>query len=174
MITINDATDLLAEHLGDSVRARHSVFVGYLMRHLAGIIGEDPLLWEITGLCHDLDFVQTKWDRSRHGMLTAEWLEGDLPGVALLAIQSHDHRTGVRADSPLADALKLADAVAVGELDIGRDAMLAALGSGEPIVSLTEVLVQRPYLTRLILDHAHKLSISALAIVEICEGAPQQ
>ncbi|MHC1551280.1 hypothetical protein [Phyllobacterium sp. K27] len=144
------------------------------MKQLANILNEDSVLWEITGICHDLDFDQTKADRRRHGMLAAEWLEQDLPPVALLAIQSHDHRTGVLSDTTLADALKLADALAVGELDIGRSAMLEALASGEPIASLDHALAQRPYLAPMILDNANKLSISTLAMARLWDGAPRQ
>lgn len=174
MITIDDAKRLLARHLGDGIRARHSIFVGYLMRQFADLLDEDSVLWEITGICHDLDFNQTKADRRRHGMLAAEWLEQDLPPVALLAIQSHDHWTGVLSDTVLADALKLADALAVGELDIGRTAMLEALASGDPIACLNQALVQRPFLTPMILGNANKLSISPLAMANLWYGAPEQ
>jgi hypothetical protein len=174
MITIDNAKRLLARHLGDGIRARHSIFVGYLMKQLADLLNEDSVLWEITGICHDLDFDRTKTDRRRHGMLAAEWLEHDLPSVALLAIQSHDHRTGVLSDTALADALKLADALAVGELDIGRSAMLEALACGDPIACLNQALVQRPYLTPMILDNANKLSIQPLAMAKLWDGAPGQ
>lgn len=174
MIHANDATDLIFKHLGKSLRARHSVFVGYLMMRVADALGEDSALWQVTGLCHDLDFVATQSDRSRHGMQTAEWLKDDLPDDALLAIQSHDHRTGVQANTRLADALKMADAVAVGEMDVGRDAMLAALSSPEPELSLNMVLSQRSYLTGLILAPSQRLSISPTAIAELCRGAPPQ
>jgi hypothetical protein len=174
MITIDEANSLLAQHLGDGIRARHSIFVGYLMKQLANLLNEDSVLWQITGICHDLDFDQTKEDRRRHGILAAEWLEQDLPPVALLAIQSHDHRTGVLSDTTLADALKLADALAVGELNIGRRAMLEALASGDPIACLDQALVQRPFLTPMILDNANKLSISPLAMAKLWYGAPGQ
>ena len=129
------------------------------MARLATLLGEDHVLWEVTGLCHDLDFEATADDRGRHGLLTAEWLEDDLPNVALSAIRSHDHRTGMMSDTALALALKLADAVAVGELDIGRDAMLEALSAASPIDRLDEALSARPYLPQLIIQPAVELSI---------------
>ncbi len=116
MITREDAVVLLDKHLGDSLRARHSLFTGFLMKHLARMLDQPADLWEVTGICHDLDFDVTKADRSRHGLVTAEWLKDDLPDDALLAIQAHDHRTGVVSDTKLADGLKLADAVAIGEI----------------------------------------------------------
>lgn len=94
--------------------------------------------------------------------------------MALLAIQSHDHRTGVISETALAVALKLADAVAVGELDVGRAEMLEALSDASPIDRLKEVLSARPYLTQLIARPADELSIPLLSIAEMCRTAPEQ
>jgi HD superfamily phosphodiesterase len=174
MLSTEEANRLILVHLGQSSRARHSVFVGFLMARLATLLGEDHVLWEITGLCHDLDFEATADNRSRHGLLAAEWLEDDLPNVALSAIRSHDHRTGIISDTVLALALKLADAVAVGELDIGRDAMLAALSAASPINRLEEALSARPYLPQLITQPAVELSIPLAAVASMCRTAPVQ
>lgn len=174
MITIERATPLLNEHLGKNLRARHSIHVGYLMRHLALMLDDDADLWEVTGICHDLDFDVTKADRSRHGMVTADWLEGELPPVALLAIQAHDHRTGIVSDSGLADALKLADAIAVGEITAGRPAMMSALAATDSETALRAILVKRPFLPGMIVGLAHKQRLSLTAIAEICTAAPPQ
>lgn len=174
MLGSEEAKDLVLTHLGEGLRARHSVFVGYVMAHLATLFGEDQLLWEVTGLCHDLDFEATADDRSRHGLLAAEWLQKDLPTVALLAIQSHDHRTGITSNTTLALALKLADAVAVGELDVGRDAIAEALGAASPHDRLKEILSARPYLPQLITRPAAQLSVPLAAVASICQTAPRQ
>lgn len=174
MINAADATRLISNHLGEGARARHSVFVGYLMVHFAAELFEDIDLWKVTGLCHDLDFDATVADRSRHGMLTAEWLRDVLPETALLAIQSHDHRTGVVSETRLADALKLADAVAIGELDVGREVVCACLTAADPAEQLMKSLPSRPYLADLILGPAQRLAISPATIAEVCLGAPQQ
>lgn len=89
---------------------------GHVMKHLAQVLDEDIALWEIVGICHDLDFGVTQEDRSRHGILSAHWLGNDLPPQALLGIRSHDHRMGVSSETPSADALKLADTLAVAEM----------------------------------------------------------
>ena len=174
MLSIKEANILIQEHLGEGLRARHSVFVGFLMAGLAPMLGEDPVLWEVTGLVHDLDFDATAADRSRHGLLTAEWLRDDLPDVSLSAIRSHDHRTGIVSKTALALALKLADAVAVGELDIGRQGMVEALGAASPIDRLEEALSARPYLPKLIIQPATELSIPFEAVASICQTAPEQ
>ncbi|WEJ56718.1 HD domain-containing protein [Devosia sp. FJ2-5-3] len=174
MLSIREANILIQEHLGEGLRARHSVFVGFLMARLAPMLGEDSMLWEVIGLVHDLDFDATAGDRSRHGLLTAEWLEDDLPDVALLAIRSHDHRTGIISETALALALKLADAVAAGELDIGREGMVEALSAASPIDRLEEVLSARPYLPKLIVQPATELLIPLEAVASICRTAPEQ
>lgn len=173
MLSREEANNLVLTHLGDGPRARHSVFVGHVMAHFSRMLGEDSLLWEVTGLCHDLDFEATAYDRSRHGLLTAEWLQNDLPIVALLAIKSHDHRTGFTSNTTLALALKLADAVAVGELDVGRDAMVEALGAAS-LDRLKETLSTRPYLPQLITQSSAELSIPLEDIAFICRTAPRQ
>lgn len=174
MLSPEEASNLVLTHLGEGLRARHSKFVGHLMAQFARMRGEDQLLWEVTGLCHDLDFEATADDRSRHGLLAAEWLQNDLPEVALLAIQSHDHRTGITSNTALALALKLADAVAVGELDVGRDAMVEALGAVSSLDRLEETLSARPYLPQLIIQPAAELSILLEDVASICRTAPRQ
>lgn len=174
MLSIAEANNLIRFHLGEGLRARHSVFVGYVMAHFAKLLGEDPVLWEVTGLCHDLDFEVTADDRSQHGLLAAEWLRDDLPDVALGAIQSHDHRTGISSDTKLALALKLGDAIAVGELNVGRDSMMMALSAASPLERLEETLTDRPYLPKLISRPANQLSISLASVASICQAAPRQ
>ncbi|MGH6924905.1 MAG: hypothetical protein ACRED5_14320 [Propylenella sp.] len=112
-MTRAEAVALLREHLDDSPRAAHSRLVAHIMLELAHHFRADVPLWEVVGLCHDLDFFETAADRQRHGLLAAEWLGGKLPEEALAAIRVHDHRTGVRSQSLLADMLKLADVLAV-------------------------------------------------------------
>jgi len=68
---------------------RHSLSVEAVMRGLAERFGEDVELWGVTGLLHDLDTDQTINDYPRHGYLTCEILEGQLPEDALHAIRVH-------------------------------------------------------------------------------------
>ena len=53
---------------------RHLISVEGVMRSLARRFGEDPELWALTGLFHDLDQDQTHDDTERHARLAAEWL----------------------------------------------------------------------------------------------------
>lgn len=74
MLSGSDAEVLVSQHLATTPRAAHTRFVAYLMRQLARIFAADADLWEVVGLCHDLDFFETRDDRSQHGLLTVRWL----------------------------------------------------------------------------------------------------
>lgn len=172
-MTIEDALDRVATHLGSSKRAEHSIFVGHIMRLLAERLAADTVLWEATGLCHDLDFFSTADDRRQHGIASAAWLAADLPGDALEAIRSHDHRTGIQSDTPIADALKLADALAIADETIGRDAILTLLGSQDE-AGLHSAFASRPHLPAMIVSYAAKLRLPLSELAPICRKAPAQ
>jgi predicted hydrolase (HD superfamily) len=157
MLTLARADELIRAHLGDTPRARHTREVGRLMGELARRSGNDETLWTLVGLCHDLDYFAVAGDWSRHGILAGEWLDGELPGVALRAIAAHDHRTGVTDDSLLGDMLKLADTVA----NLGDHVGYAALKT-EPGEALRQRLGRRVYLVdmfeRLTARHAIRVA----------------
>ena len=156
MLSIGDAHRLIDTHLGPTARAAHSILVGKLMRRLADVVGADPTLWDITGLCHDLDFAAVAGDWPRHGLLAADWLRDDLPGEALDAIRAHDHRTGVVSATGIAHALKLADALAVAHDQLGTHlALVLSATSGE----LASALHDRPHLPSMIVANSAALGI---------------
>ena len=173
-ITSEEAIELVAKRLGSTFRARHSIFVGYLMSAFASAAGDDAETWRVTGICHDLDFEATKGDRSQHGLVTAEWLEGQLPPDALLAIRAHDHRTGIVSEDRLAVALRLADALAIAEVEAGRDALLRALRGPDPARSLDVLLPQRRFLPAMILTLARRLPVPLQFAADVIETAPLQ
>lgn len=167
MLSSEDARLLVRRHLGDSLRAHHSVLVGRIMRHLAYRFGAGEDLWEAVGLCHDLDFFEVANDWTRHGVLTARRLIGELPEEALNAIAAHDHRTGVIAESPLADMLKVADAAAAIIERLGAEAM-RSLPAGNAIGSLSERLGDRAYLAEIIGRYGRKHALPAEELFGLC------
>jgi putative nucleotidyltransferase with HDIG domain len=140
---LEGAEQLLTAHLGGTPRADHSRYVGAVMAALARRLGADVELWHITGLLHDIDYPATSATPDRHGPLAAEWLVGRLPEEALIAIAGHDHRAGITADTPIAHALKLADAIAVLDEQVGRSVLLASLEDGP--AALHRLVGQRPW-----------------------------
>jgi putative nucleotidyltransferase with HDIG domain len=155
MLTSDQANELIDHHLGPSARAAHSRYVAALMRKLAAVVSADPELWEVTGLCHDLDYDVTHAAPERHGLVSADWLRDRLPTDALRAIEAHDHRTGVVADTPIARALKIADALSL----LPRAGVPGALGADDPRAQLLALAGSRPWLAGLILENLAPLGI---------------
>jgi len=89
-ITREDALELLRSRLKSEVLVKHCLATEAIMRDLAEKKGGDPEVWGIAGLLHDLDYERTADDPSRHGLASAEMLEGSLPESALQAIRSHN------------------------------------------------------------------------------------
>jgi hypothetical protein len=173
MLSIAEADALVERHLGGTPRAAHSRFIGHLMRCLAEILEANADLWEVVGLCHDLDFLETSTDPSRHGLLTIEWLAGSLPEVARQAIAAHDHRTGVQAETQLADMLKVADAVAVIDHSLGRGA-LCAVNAADAYPALRSRLGDRSFLCDIVQRRANKHHLSFARIVACVSVLPPQ
>ncbi len=145
MQTADEAHRLIETHLGQSPRANHSRMAGRIMRGLAGLFAADADLWEVVGLCHDLDYLDVDGDWIRHGPTTARWLAGRLPADALQAIAAHDHRAGVAADTAIADGLRLADAITVMAERIGGGRVRAALAD-DNMTGLRDLLAPRTFL----------------------------
>lgn len=112
MLSEAEAVKLLRKRLKDAGARKHSVAVAKIMEVLAirlKMSGED---WRLCGLLHDLDYEEVLGDMSKHGLMTAELLEGRLSRDCIQAIRAHDHRTGVPARSIVDKALIASDAMA--------------------------------------------------------------
>jgi hypothetical protein len=143
------------------------------MRKLAEHFSEDAELWEVVGLCHDLDFFATAGDRTQHGLLTVAWLGDELPEEASQAIAAHDHRTPVRADTLLADMLVAADAAAVIDQRLGRAAW-RAIDSRDPFTDLRQRLGAGAYLADILERRASGHALPFARIAELMVDAPPQ
>lgn len=89
MIQREEALKLLRSKNSESNLINHALESEAVMRKLAVELGHDEALWGITGLLHDLDYATTGNMPERHGLETAELLEGKLPSEALDAIKRH-------------------------------------------------------------------------------------
>jgi len=89
---------------------RHMFAAEAIMRALAVRLGEDPCVWGLAGLGHDLDAEETEEDFRRHGAVAAETLRGlGLPDEAVHAVAAHNPDTGVAATERTDIALIAAD-----------------------------------------------------------------
>jgi putative nucleotidyltransferase with HDIG domain len=110
---MTDRASLLAEiesRVANENLRRHMVATEAIMRSLAVRLGEDPDVWGLAGLGHDLDTEETEGDFTRHGAVAAETLRGlGLPEEAVHAVAAHNPDTGVAATDRIDVALVAAD-----------------------------------------------------------------
>jgi uncharacterized protein len=108
-----DRAPVLAEieaHVANENLRRHMLATEAIMRALAVRLGEDPDVWGLAGLGHDLDAEETADDFTRHGAVAAETLRGlGLPDAAVHAVVAHNPDTGVAATERIDVALIAAD-----------------------------------------------------------------
>ena len=173
MLSVPEANELVVRHLGDAPRANHSRVVAHVIRKLAEALSEPAELWEVVGLCHDLDFFAIRGDWSRHGPMAVEWLGDRIPPEAQQAIAAHDHRTGIAADTLLADSLKAADAITVIDEKLGRPA-LRAIDTANPYAALRSLLGRRAYLADMVEHYALKHGFAFESLVGTVTDAPEQ
>jgi putative nucleotidyltransferase with HDIG domain len=92
MISRDEAMALVEERIPQRNLVNHcvaaEVIMGALARHL-GKCDAEVAAWELAGLLHDLDYAQTAEDPARHGLLTAEMLEGLVDERIVHAILAH-------------------------------------------------------------------------------------
>ena len=73
-MTRDEAVSLLDAHIHADNLKNHCLATEAIMRQLALRLGEDPELWGVVGLLHDLDFEYTREDPATHGLKTVELL----------------------------------------------------------------------------------------------------
>jgi putative nucleotidyltransferase with HDIG domain len=112
MISLDAALALVDKEIENDNLKKHMLAVSHIMGALAERLSEDDKeKWQLVGLLHDLDYEHTKDNFEKHGLMSAEMLEGELPDECLLAIKAHNVRTGIEPTSVMAKALIAADAV---------------------------------------------------------------
>ncbi len=85
----NTAIDLIKSKVRSNNLLKHMLATEAVMQRLAGHFGEDPDMWGMAGLLHDLDYDLTADDFANHGRLSAEWLAGLVDKEIIDAILSH-------------------------------------------------------------------------------------
>ena len=70
----DEAFELVRGRLGDSATLAHCLACEACMRTLAGRFGQDPEVWGLVGLVHDLDLDVCQGDADRHTLVAAEVL----------------------------------------------------------------------------------------------------
>jgi HD domain len=156
--------------LAETPPAAHSCFVAYVMQELAVALDADADLWEVVGLCHDLDFFATSDEepaRHSHG----EVAEG-----------SHSAGRGTRSPhtttapafmpirrSPMRSRLPMP--IAVVDATLGRRT-LREVPRDDPVAELRRLLPDRPYLCDMLEKYAARRGLSIAHVIEIAAASP--
>lgn len=84
-----EAIELIKSHVKGEFLFKHMLAAEAIMRATAKELGEDEGAWGLAGLCHDIDFEETKENVKEHGLLAQKHLAGKLPEASLRAIENH-------------------------------------------------------------------------------------
>jgi putative nucleotidyltransferase with HDIG domain len=87
-----EAMSLVEERIPNQNLVNHCVAVEAIMEALADrfeLSDDDRARWGLAGLLHDLDYAETAEDFERHGLDTAEMLEGRVDEEIIHAILAH-------------------------------------------------------------------------------------
>ena len=81
------AATLLREHVSDDYQLHHALMVATAMEGYATLYNEDPLLWYLTGLLHDIDFQEHP---DTHPAPSLQWFKDwGYPDTLIHAVESH-------------------------------------------------------------------------------------
>lgn len=90
MLERQEALNLLRSQDCEENLLTHCLQTEAIMTDLSAHLDEDPQLWGLTGLLHDLDFPWTQSEPEKHGLVAAQMLQDKLPESALQAIRAHN------------------------------------------------------------------------------------
>ena len=112
MLTRDEAFELLKKNLRTENLIKHSLAVEAILEDMAKKLGEDPEIWGLTGLLHDLDYDFTKEEPQKHSQITVKVLADLLPLESINAIKAHNYQyTSQIPQTYLDKSLIAADAV---------------------------------------------------------------
>ncbi|MDB5450538.1 MAG: metal dependent phosphohydrolase, partial [Phenylobacterium sp.] len=81
------ATALLHQHVRDDYQRLHALMVATALEGYANQVGEDPLLWYVTGLLHDIDFEEHP---DTHPAPSLQWFKDwSYPPELIHAVEAH-------------------------------------------------------------------------------------
>lgn len=90
MISRENALVFLNQHIKNANMIKHCLASEVVLQAIAKKLGEDPEVWGLAGLLHDIDVEITNGDMFRHGPYSAGMLEGLLSPEAIDAIVMHN------------------------------------------------------------------------------------
>lgn len=110
MISRKEALAVVKRLIPEPNLQKHCFATEVVMKALASELGENEEKWSLTGLLHDIDYVQTADNPEKHSLLAAEMLEKmDLPDDVVYAVKVHNEIHGFPRESMLDKALYAVD-----------------------------------------------------------------
>lgn len=110
MPTRDEALALVKSKISNKNLIKHMLAVEAIMRALAMRLGEDPELWGLAGLVHDVDYMETEADPKKHAWIGAQLLEQlGYPKDLVQAVRSHNPENGSNKTSIFDEALYTSD-----------------------------------------------------------------
>jgi uncharacterized protein len=112
-VSSDEARELMERYLEAENMRSHSIATQAIMTALAPRFGEDPELWGIIGLLHDLDYDATRETMQRHTLVTEEILrEKGLSPEVYVPIKYHNaENLGLTREKPVHFALTAAETI---------------------------------------------------------------
>jgi len=110
-VSRDDALAMLRTHVKKDAMRKHSIASEAVMKGVARVLGQDPELWGLAGLLHDIAFEQTEDETARHGLLVMEILPADLPVELLDAVKRHNECNGSKRETVLDHALSASESL---------------------------------------------------------------
>ena len=110
MVTRSEAFELLQRHVENPNLQKHCLATAVAMESLAKKFNADIEKWYITGLLHDIDYVQTANNPERHSLDAVEILEDlGMPADLIYAVKVHNEMHGLPRESLLDKSLYAVD-----------------------------------------------------------------
>lgn len=105
------ALKLLRENLKNQNLLKHSLALEAVMRELAKKFGENPEIWGLAGLLHDLDYEKTSQNPQKHTLITSEILKKEgISSEIIDIIKAHNSEAlGVPCETLAEKAIFAAD-----------------------------------------------------------------
>jgi len=105
-----NALKLLKENLQNQNLIKHSLAVEAVMKGLAAHFEQDPEIWRICGLLHDIDYEKTKDDAKAHSLIGAEMLQKlGFEYSICQAVKVHNEAHGVPPQTLMEKSLYVTD-----------------------------------------------------------------
>ncbi|MCS7234292.1 MAG: HDIG domain-containing protein [Synergistetes bacterium] len=111
-MTRESALTLIDKYITDGSIKKHLFATEAIMKALANRLREDEKEWALTGLLHDLDYMETKSNFEKHGFRTVEILKEEgftIPNNMAKAIIAHACHPGWEPQTLLEKALYATD-----------------------------------------------------------------